>query len=75
MLFFKLLHVNISYGCLLFLPSRLLVCLPHVRAGIPAVVCGELLGDYHSLGAAEFSVGSGWRCLADSGGGRLITRP
>ena len=52
-LLFKRLHVNISFCSLLFLHSCPLVCLPHVRAGIPTVVCGELLGDYHSLGAAE----------------------
>lgn len=62
----KRLHVNISFGSLLFLPSRLLVCLPHVRAGIPAVVCGELLGDYHSLGAAELvwaQAGDAWQTV------------
>lgn len=42
-----------TLGSIFSLCSRLLVFLPHVRVGIPAVVCGELLGDYHSLGAAE----------------------
>lgn len=35
----------------------------------------ETLGDYCSLEAAELMWGSCWHCLADSGGGHLITEP
>jgi len=37
-----------------------------VRAGITTVVCGELLGDYHSLGAAELvwaQTGDAWQTV------------
>lgn len=59
---FKRLDVNILFGSLLFL----LVRPPYVRAGVPAVVCGELLGDYHSLGAAELvwaQAGDAWQTV------------
>jgi len=37
-----------------------------VRAGKPAVVCGELLGDYHSLEGAELvwaQAGVAWQTV------------
>lgn len=55
-----------KFGSLFCLPSSPLVCLPHVRVGIPAVVCGELPGDYHSLGAAQpvwAQAGVGWQTV------------
>lgn len=67
----------LAFLCLVFTSTTPLapVLPPPCACRRPCSGLREPLGDYHSLEAAELMWGSGWRCLADSGGARLITKP
>lgn len=74
LLFSKLIDVSLFSSLLPLLSLRF--CLPRVCVcRHPCSGLWEALGDYCSLEAAALMWGSCWRCLADSGGGRLITKP